>query len=129
MPNKRNLIFLCGEEPCENSAEHDAHISIVRPHGQWGCQVIHEEMIHQMVYIVLALQRNLTIARMLKMPVRKPLQGKWIIDLFCYFSSEKGREIISNGWKATFTKEAVLSDTSGLEPSDQFSFTDLLSVE
>ena len=63
------------------------------------------------------------------MPVRKPLQGKWIIDLFCYFSSEKGREIISNGWKATFTKEAVLSDTSGLEPLDQFSFTDLLSVE
>ena len=38
-----------------------------------------------------------SISIQLKMSIRQPIQGKWIVDLFDYFSSEKGREIISNG--------------------------------
>lgn len=70
-----------------------------------------------------------SISIQLKMSVLKPLQAQWIIDLFDYFTSEKGREIISNGWKAAFITEAISSGTSGLEPLDPFSSVDPLSDE
>ena len=59
--------------------------------------------------------------------VLKPLQGKWIIDLFNYFTSEKGREIISKGWKVVFFKEVIFSGTSSLKPLDLLLFDDPLS--
>ena len=70
-----------------------------------------------------------SISIQLKMFVLKPLQGKWIIDLFNYFTSEKGREIISKGWKVVFFKEVIFSGTSSLKPLDLLLFDDPLSDE
>ena len=44
----------------------------------------------------------------------------WTMDLFNYLTSEKGRGIISNSWKAAFTTEAICSELNGLEPWDPF---------
>ena len=41
-------------------------------------------------------------------------------------TSENGCEIISNGWKAAFIKEAVEKSTKGLEPRDLFITVDPL---
>ena len=41
-------------------------------------------------------------------------------------TSEEGRGIISNGWKAAFITEAILKDKKGLEPLDPFFTVDPL---
>ena len=65
----------------------------------------------------------------LKMSVLKPLQAQWIIDLYNYFTSADGRNIISNGWKAAFIMEALSKGTNGLEPLDPFASIDPLSED
>ena len=65
----------------------------------------------------------------LKLSVPKPLHAKWVIHLFNYFTSEKGREIISNGWKAACISEALSSGSLGLEPLDPFQAVDPLTTE
>ena len=42
------------------------------------------------------------------------------MDLFDYLTSEKGRGIISNGWKAALITEAICSGINCLEPLDPF---------
>ena len=59
----------------------------------------------------------------------KPLHAKWVIDLFNYFTSQKGREIISNGWKAACISEALSSGSLGLDPLDLFQAADPLTTE
>ena len=51
------------------------------------------------------------------------------MDLFNYLTSEKGRGIISNGWKAAFIKKALCSGLNGLEPLDLFQGIDPLATE
>ena len=34
----------------------------------------------------------------LKLSVLKPLQDKWIVELYSYLTSEKGHDVIGNGW-------------------------------
>ena len=65
----------------------------------------------------------------LKLSVLKPLHAKWVIDLFNYFTSEKGREIISNDWKAACISEPLSSGSLGLEPLDPFQAVDPLTTE
>ena len=62
----------------------------------------------------------------LKLSVLKPIHANWIIDLFNYFTSEKGREIISNDWKAAFITEAISTDSHGLDSLDPFQAVDPL---
>lgn len=54
----------------------------------------------------------------LNLSVLKLVQTKWIMDLFNYLTSEKGRGITSNGWKAAFTTKAICSDLNGLKTLD-----------
>ena len=65
----------------------------------------------------------------LKLSVLKPVHAQWIMDLFNYFTSEKGREVISNVWKAAFITEALSSGSDGLEPLDPFQAIDPLTTE
>ena len=46
-----------------------------------------------------------------------------------YFTPEKGREIISNGWKDAFITEALSFGSLGLEPLDPFQVIDPLATE
>ena len=62
----------------------------------------------------------------LKLSVLKPIHANWIVDLFNYFTSEKGREIISNGWKAAFITEVISTGSHGLESLDPFQAVDPL---
>ena len=52
----------------------------------------------------------------LKLTILKPLHAEWIKELYDYMTSEEGRGIISNGWKAAFITEAILKGKKGLEP-------------
>ena len=65
----------------------------------------------------------------LKLLVLKPLQAKWIMDLFNYLTSEKGRGIISNDWKAAFITETICSGLKCLEPLDPFQAIDPMATE
>ena len=65
----------------------------------------------------------------LYLSVLKPLHAKCLINFFNYFTSEKGREIISNGWKAACISKALSSGSLGLEPLDPFQAVDLLTTE
>ena len=56
----------------------------------------------------------------------KPLHAEWIKELYNYMTSEEGRGIISNGWKAAFITEAILKGKKGLEPPDPFFTVDPL---
>ena len=62
----------------------------------------------------------------LKLSILKPLHAHWIKGLYDYMTSENGREIISNGWKAAFITEAIEKGTKCLEPLDLFITVDLL---
>ena len=39
--------------------------------------------------------------------VLKPLHANWINDLYNYFTTPKGKEIIANGWKAAYITDAL----------------------
>ena len=65
----------------------------------------------------------------IKLSVLKPLHAKWVIDLFNYFTSQKGRQMILNGWKAACISEALSSGSLGLEPLDPFQAADPLTTE
>ena len=56
----------------------------------------------------------------------KPTHAQWILDLFNYLTSEKGREIISNGWKAAAITDAITKGSHGLESFDPFQAIDPL---
>ena len=43
----------------------------------------------------------------LKLSVLKPLQAKWIVELYDHFTSERGHEVIANGWKSAGITGAV----------------------
>ena len=62
----------------------------------------------------------------LKLSILKPLHAEWIKELYDYMTSEEGRGIISNGWKAAFITEAILKDKKGLGPLDPFFTVDPL---
>ena len=51
----------------------------------------------------------------LKLSILKPLHAEWIKELYDYMTSEEGRGIISNVWKASFITEAILKGKKGLE--------------
>ena len=65
----------------------------------------------------------------LKLSVLKLVQTKWIMDLFNYLTSEKGRGITSNGWKAAFITKAICSGLNGLETLDPFQGIGTLATE
>ena len=54
----------------------------------------------------------------LKLSNLKAQHAKWINELYDYMTSEEGRKIISNCWKADFITEAIEQGTKGLEPLD-----------
>ena len=62
----------------------------------------------------------------LQLSVLKPLHASWLVELFNYMTSEKGRKVIENGWKAAGILEAIIKGTSGLEPLDPFAMIDPL---
>ena len=50
--------------------------------------------------------------------VMKPLHAKWIIDLYNELTSEKGKEIVLSGWRASGTLDAVEMGTAKLPTLD-----------
>ena len=62
----------------------------------------------------------------LELSILKFLHAHWIKELYDYMTSENGREIISNGWKAAFITEAIEKGINGLEPLDRFITVDPL---
>ena len=47
----------------------------------------------------------------LKLSILKPLLAKWVLELYNYLTSEKGRDIIANGWKAAGITNAIKKAT------------------
>ena len=49
----------------------------------------------------------------------KPLHAQWLVDMYNFFTSEKGKEVIAKGWKkAKIT--GVIDGTITLPPEDPF---------
>ena len=56
----------------------------------------------------------------------KPPNASWLIDLYNHFTSQAGREVIANGWKAAGITDAIEKGSASLEPLDPFSQIDPL---
>ena len=50
-----------------------------------------------------------------------------MIYLYNYLTTSEGREITSNGWKASFIEKALTKGTKGLDPLDPLASIDPLS--
>ena len=54
-----------------------------------------------------------------RLSVIKPLHAQWLVNLYNFFSTEKGRKVIYNGWmKAGIS--GLLDGTTVLPPEDPF---------
>ena len=55
----------------------------------------------------------------LRLSVLKPLHAQWLVDVYNYFSTEEGREIILKGWKKAGI-QAVIDGSVVLPPENPF---------
>ena len=46
----------------------------------------------------------------------KPFHVSWLIDLYNHFTSQAGREVVANGWKAAGITDAIEKGSASLEP-------------
>ena len=81
---------------------HDVvRIKSKRKFGQWSC------------HCPIDIKTPLTLI--------KPLHVKWIIDMYDQLTSEKGKEIVMSGWRASGILNAVLSSSESIQQLDPFS--------
>ena len=50
----------------------------------------------------------------------KPFHVSWLIDLYNHFTSQAGREVVANGWKAAGITDAIEKGSASLEPLTPF---------
>jgi len=62
----------------------------------------------------------------LQLSVLKPLQAKWIVELYDYLTAQKGHEIIANGWKSAGITNAIDKGLKNLPSLDPFATIDPL---
>ena len=60
----------------------------------------------------------------LKLSVLKALQPKWIVELYNYLTSEKGHDVIGNGWISAGITGAIQGFLLNLESLDPFAAID-----
>ena len=60
----------------------------------------------------------------LKLSVLKPLDAKWIVELYNYLTFEKGHDVIGNGWKSARITGAIEGGVVNLESLDLFAGID-----
>ena len=66
----------------------------------------------------------------LTISVLKPLHASWVIDMYNYLTTAKGKVVIENGWKKAAITEAIEGGSSKLQPLDSFESIDpLMSKE
>ena len=56
----------------------------------------------------------------------KPLHASWVVDLYNYLTTTKGKVVIENGCKKSDLTETVEGGYSKLQPLDLFESTDFL---
>ena len=64
----------------------------------------------------------------LKLSILKALDAKWVLELYNYLTSEKGRDIIANGRKAAGITNAITLGLSLLENLDPLETSVVLSA-
>ena len=61
----------------------------------------------------------------LTLTILKPLHASWLTNLHDYVTSQKGAEIIFNGWQSSSITEPIVKGTKNLENLDPFVSVDL----
>ena len=60
----------------------------------------------------------------------KPFHASWVVDLYNYLTTTKGKVVIKNGWKKAGITEEIKGGFSKLQPLDPFESIDpLMSKE
>ena len=62
----------------------------------------------------------------LNFSVLKPLQAKWVVELYNYQTSEKGHDVIGNSWKSARITGAIEGGLVNLGSLDPFAAIDPL---
>ena len=57
----------------------------------------------------------------------KPLHASWVVDLYNYLTTTKGKVVIENDWKKSGITEAIEGGYSKLQPLDTFESIDPLT--
>ena len=66
----------------------------------------------------------------LTLSVLKPFHASWVVDLYNYLTTTKGKVVIKNGWKKAGITEEIKGGFSKLQPLDPFESIDpLMSKE
>ena len=59
------------------------------------------------------------LKRLKRLSVIKPLHAQWLINMFSYFTTSHGHEIILKGWKKAGIS-GLLDGTTVIPPEDPF---------
>ena len=65
----------------------------------------------------------------LTLSVFKPLHANWLVDLYHYLPTTKGKVVIENGWEKAGITEAIEGGYSKLQPLDPFESIDPVMSE
>ena len=71
--------------------------------------------------------RNIEIP--LRLSALKPLHANWLVELYDFLTSQKGKDIIVNGWKAEGITQAVESGSNRLPYLDPFEEIDPMDYD
>ena len=67
---------------------------------------------------------------LLTLSMLKPVHASWVVDLYNYLTTTKGKVVIENDWKKSGITEAIEGGYSKLQPLDIFESIDpLMSKE
>ena len=105
-------------QPLDLTVNGSAKAYMKQQFSQWYSQQIWKELEAGIELDDIGIKLTLTVL--------KPLHAKWIADLYDYLTSEKGAEIISNGWHASTISEAITKGSAELESLDPYSAIDPL---
>ena len=78
----------------------------------WYASKVKESLDHGVAIDYIDIKTPLTLI--------KPLHTKWIIDMYNQLTSEKGKEIMMSGWRASGIINAVQSGSESLQQLDPF---------
>ena len=56
----------------------------------------------------------------LQLTAIKPIHAAWIVDFYNHMTTEKGRDVIENGWRAAGITDALIKGSKDLPSIDPF---------
>ena len=97
----------------------DTFFPTTRPNSKWIWKAVDEERVYSK-----AVKQQLKSGTRLddvevdfRLSVLKPLHAQWLVKMYNFFTTERGKGVISKGWKKA-RLSGLLDGTTGMSPED-----------